>query len=248
MKNLLSIGDLGKIKKVTAKALRYYEKLGILIPAYINPDTGYRYYSTEQLLLVDLIQICMELGIPLKNFKKYMTEDEAIDIQKLLDDGNRLVDERIMQLNTTKSFLNNVSVHVTRSSRIKGKKEPFVTHFSTRYLLTLDYTGDISDYVEINVLYTKLFNQAKEIGLADKFNQGILFVEKETKVFLEIPKPRKKVKNLFVVPDGEFLSRTLPFEDLSNIDGNERFLIIQELFDLEINTRKRFVELQLPLS
>ena len=37
-KNLLSIGELSKITGVHIKALRYYDSLGILTPAYVDPD------------------------------------------------------------------------------------------------------------------------------------------------------------------------------------------------------------------
>lgn len=70
MKKYLTIGEVSKIKQVSPKSLRYYEKLGILLPAYTNKETGYRYYTVEQLLIVELIHICIELGIPLKKFQK----------------------------------------------------------------------------------------------------------------------------------------------------------------------------------
>lgn len=45
MKNLFSIGEVSKKKGVIIKALRYYHKMGILIPRHIDNTTGYRYYS-----------------------------------------------------------------------------------------------------------------------------------------------------------------------------------------------------------
>lgn len=48
MKNLYSIGEVSKIKGITIKALRYYHKMGILEPSYIDESSGYRYYSIEQ--------------------------------------------------------------------------------------------------------------------------------------------------------------------------------------------------------
>ena len=41
--NLLTIGNLSKQTGVHVKSLRYYGQLGILLPAYTDPDTGYRY-------------------------------------------------------------------------------------------------------------------------------------------------------------------------------------------------------------
>ena len=46
--NLLSIGALSKQTGVHIKSLRYYDSLGILRPAYVDPSSGYRYYSLQQ--------------------------------------------------------------------------------------------------------------------------------------------------------------------------------------------------------
>ncbi|MCL2222593.1 MAG: MerR family DNA-binding transcriptional regulator, partial [Oscillospiraceae bacterium] len=45
---LLSIGDISKFTGVSIKALRYYERIGILKPAYVDPDSLYRYYNFNQ--------------------------------------------------------------------------------------------------------------------------------------------------------------------------------------------------------
>lgn len=47
---MFKIGDFSKMSKVTIKALRYYEKEGLIIPSYIDEFTGYRYYESKQLL------------------------------------------------------------------------------------------------------------------------------------------------------------------------------------------------------
>ncbi|MEN2259420.1 MerR family transcriptional regulator [Paraclostridium benzoelyticum] len=51
-----------KNKKVTVKALRYYYKVGILIHKYIDDNTGYRYYSIDQFIHIDVIKGCRALG------------------------------------------------------------------------------------------------------------------------------------------------------------------------------------------
>ena len=38
--DLLSIGEVANLKGVSVKALRYYERVGVLRPAYVNPETG----------------------------------------------------------------------------------------------------------------------------------------------------------------------------------------------------------------
>ena len=53
MDGYMTIGEVAKVKQISIKALRYYEKIGILKPAYCDPDTGYRYYKNEQMLAIE---------------------------------------------------------------------------------------------------------------------------------------------------------------------------------------------------
>lgn len=46
---MLSIGEFSKICQVSAKTLRYYAEIGLILPDEINPENGYRYYSIKQL-------------------------------------------------------------------------------------------------------------------------------------------------------------------------------------------------------
>lgn len=72
MKNLYSIGEVSKIKKITVKALRYYHKVGILIPKYIDDNTGYRYYSIDQFIYIDVIKGCRALGTSIAKLRKFL--------------------------------------------------------------------------------------------------------------------------------------------------------------------------------
>lgn len=49
---MLPIGEFSRISRVTAKTLRYYDEIGLLKPIHVNGETGYRYYSVEQLKTV----------------------------------------------------------------------------------------------------------------------------------------------------------------------------------------------------
>ncbi|WP_165793900.1 MerR family transcriptional regulator [Hyphococcus luteus] len=48
MNTLIQIGDFARLGGVTVKALRFYDEQGLLRPAYVDPQTGYRYYSVNQ--------------------------------------------------------------------------------------------------------------------------------------------------------------------------------------------------------
>ena len=58
---MLTIGQFSKITKITTNALRYYDEIGLLKPALVNDDNGYRYYDTSQLetmLLISKLKSC----------------------------------------------------------------------------------------------------------------------------------------------------------------------------------------------
>ena len=60
---MYKIGDFSKMSKTTIKALRYYEKEGLLTPAFIDQDTGYRYYESNQLVDISKIISLRQIGL-----------------------------------------------------------------------------------------------------------------------------------------------------------------------------------------
>jgi DNA-binding transcriptional MerR regulator len=62
---LASIGEFARRSRLSPKALRLYDRLGLLRPARVDPDSGYRWYAAGQLEQARLIATLRELGLPL---------------------------------------------------------------------------------------------------------------------------------------------------------------------------------------
>jgi DNA-binding transcriptional MerR regulator len=62
---LLSIGVFARRSRLSVKALRLYERSGLLVPAEVNPASGYRRYRESQLTRARLIVMMRRAGIPL---------------------------------------------------------------------------------------------------------------------------------------------------------------------------------------
>ena len=60
---MLKIGEFSKLSQITVKAIRFYEKEGLLIPASVDEWTGYRFYNTEQLETAARIKSYRQLGL-----------------------------------------------------------------------------------------------------------------------------------------------------------------------------------------
>ena len=59
------IGEFSKVTRLPVSALRYYSDCGLLPPATTDPDTGYRYYSADQLPRLNRILALKDLGLSL---------------------------------------------------------------------------------------------------------------------------------------------------------------------------------------
>jgi DNA-binding transcriptional MerR regulator len=63
--DLLSIGAFAQHTRLSHKALRLYAELGLLPPAWIDPETGYRFYGVDQVERARLIGLLRRLDMPL---------------------------------------------------------------------------------------------------------------------------------------------------------------------------------------
>ena len=93
--NLLSIGEITKLTGVGVQAMHYYERKNILHPAYVDPYSGYRYYSLEQMYYVIFIANCVQLGIPLKEVAETFNAGDIAYMKAFLERGNKVAQRKI---------------------------------------------------------------------------------------------------------------------------------------------------------
>jgi len=68
------IGDFSRIARVSCRLLRYYDEIGLLEPATVERDTGYRYYSASQLPRLNRILVLKELGLSLEQIAQVIRD------------------------------------------------------------------------------------------------------------------------------------------------------------------------------
>jgi PPM family protein phosphatase len=74
---LLSIGAFAQATRLSPKALRLYDELGLLPPAFVDPDSGYRFYDPAQLERARLVAWLRRLGMPLARIRIVCDLDPA---------------------------------------------------------------------------------------------------------------------------------------------------------------------------
>lgn len=74
---LLKIGEVAAFFDISVKAVRIYEKKGILVPAFVDPESGYRYYTANQLHQLGALLELKALGFSLDEIKEVMVGESS---------------------------------------------------------------------------------------------------------------------------------------------------------------------------
>ncbi len=114
----LRIGEFSRLARVSVKALRLYDRLGLLKPARIDESSGYRYYASEQLPRLNAILALKDLGFSLEQVKRVLNEGlSQAQIRAMLEVGR---DEAERALETERERLARVEARPRRMDREGG--------------------------------------------------------------------------------------------------------------------------------
>ena len=103
---MLKIGEFSKLSLTTVKALRFYEKEGLLIPAATDEWSGYRFYETSQLETAARIKSYRQLGLSIEEIRSIFSGEDAAQILAARADSlHKLQQETELQLSVIKFIL-----------------------------------------------------------------------------------------------------------------------------------------------
>ena len=95
---LMPIGRFSRQTGLSVKALRHYDELGLLLPAAVDPGTGYRLYSTRQLERAEAIRLLRRLEVPLDDIATLLATDDPVRVRSVLLDHQRRTAMRSAEL------------------------------------------------------------------------------------------------------------------------------------------------------
>lgn len=85
-KAMYKIGDFSLVSRVSIKMLRHYDEIGLFTPAHIDRFTSYRYYTLDQLPLLNRIMALKDMGFSLAEVAQLVNQPlSPDDMQTLLD-------------------------------------------------------------------------------------------------------------------------------------------------------------------
>jgi DNA-binding transcriptional MerR regulator/predicted transcriptional regulator YdeE len=75
---MLNIGEFAKIGQVSPRMLRHYDRIGLLVPDRVDPDTGYRSYGIRQLERLHRLLALRDLGFTLEQIRSLLDREAPV--------------------------------------------------------------------------------------------------------------------------------------------------------------------------
>jgi DNA-binding transcriptional MerR regulator len=95
---MLKIGEFSRLSQVTVKTLRYYDDIGLIKPAQIDPFTNHRYYNLEQLPRIHRIMALKGLGLSLEEIQLMLNKQVEVDqVQPMLRQKKAELTRRLLE-------------------------------------------------------------------------------------------------------------------------------------------------------
>lgn len=213
MKDLYSIGETAKILGVTVQTLRYYSKTYLLQPKYIDPATGYRYYSFDQFHYIDRIKYLQSFGIPLANIQEVIQSGSVEKLIPILEEQRQ---KSIQQLKETQEIINDIEWYIKYFKYLKNNDilgSIYKVKMEERYVVKVPcYEDEPLQNMEMRLIEIKYSHELKHLRYLRQFGYTIdlnKFMDKKfspESIFMYLKnKPDIDNENIMIIPSGEYL-------------------------------------------
>lgn len=202
---MLKIGEFSTLARVSIKALRHYDELGLLKPAHVDPQSGYRYYSADQLPRLYRILALRDLGFPLNHISMVLEQGvKAAELRGMLM-LRRAEQEALVQEEQERLLRLEASLRLIEQEG-NMPQEVILKQMTPRWIVSL--RENIPAYRTVGALLGKFYGMLAPLGL-----QGLgvaLFHDEEFKeqdidtevgILLERPAPVKEPLKSYQLPE-----------------------------------------------
>lgn len=169
-KNLLSIGELASICNVSHKTLRYYDSIGLLKPAEVNPQNGYRYYRKWQVSRIITIRELQSIGVSLDEIKIYLSNGESnsllLNLRDILENKERDINKQMLVLNNNLKKINIFKSQYEEIEKIlmlENEQKITLKKHNKRRIVYKEYTGKYDSEI-YRLYYKELLDAFQEKG------------------------------------------------------------------------------------
>lgn len=212
MKKMFSIGEVAKIKDITIKALRYYHKMGILIPKHVDESTGYRYYSIDQFIHIDIIKSCRELNTSIVELQEIFKERNTDKLLRFLQLKREEAEEHIKKMKEVMETIDDLHAKVVSSQEILKNDEISIEFFEQRYVVVAPCkeVGSLQELLYYSDLekIVQDYEEKMEMEMGILYNVNANWDVEPKYVFNKVRDDvhMEEMQNIKVLPGGKYIT------------------------------------------
>jgi len=122
MPSSFAIGDFSRATHLTVKTLRHYHETGLLEPAHIDPQTGYRRYTTDQIPVAQIIRRFRDLDMPLNEIRAVLSAPDVQTRNDLIAAHLKRLENDLARTQSAVASLRNLLAHPAPAADIGRRK------------------------------------------------------------------------------------------------------------------------------
>ena len=138
MKEKLTIGEMAKLRGVTAEALRHYDRIDLFKPQFVDPHSGYRYYSIFQYEILGTIKELRQLRMTTDEIKEYLNERNFSKSLDILKNKHEELVSKLKELNELEESIREKIIYLERVEKESDLQKVVFREMQSRQLLTLN--------------------------------------------------------------------------------------------------------------
>ena len=258
MNKYLTISEFAGLRNVNINSIRYYEKQKILMPAWVDPETKYRYYLPEQLHILDIILLCIRLGIQLKELKAFVDKDGCLNEKQLLERGKDILQKRLSSIEQGLAITQFNLDNLEENQKYSKETERYTREIGERYLFETPFYGNLSDLVQKEKSVMKMFRDAQTADMAPVFPAGILVrcdvCPMQFSFYVQVLHPNMEHERIVTVPTALFqcFQTNLTYDtDIARLLGKQpdlreyRTILISDMLLYKLHYSNQRCEIQM---
>jgi effector-binding domain-containing protein len=161
---MLRIGELSRLARVSVKALRLYDRLGLLEPARTDPLSGYRYHTSAQVPRLNAILALKDLDFSLEQVGRLLEEGLSRSQVRAMLEARR--DEAEQALKVERERLARVEARLRRTDREGGVPDRYeVVLKRVEAQMVVSVRDTLPAYSDVGGLFGKLGAYAERHGV-----------------------------------------------------------------------------------
>jgi DNA-binding transcriptional MerR regulator len=138
MPTSLAIGEFSRATHLSVKTLRYYHRLGLLIPAEIDPDSSYRRYTTEQIPTAQVIRRFRDLEMPLDQIGAVLQAPDVESRNELISAHLARLEQNLLETQEAVASLRDMLQGSSPATPLEHRSDPALQTAAISETVSLD--------------------------------------------------------------------------------------------------------------